>query len=94
MLKSNAGRNPTTSNPSITELESRMSKAFITKVNKPSVIMVIGNVIMTSIGLIKIFTNPIKIESQIAAHTPRISTPVINFAAKRIDTTKIIHFIK
>ena len=71
----NAGIKPITSKPSIKLATNQNRVAFITKVNKPKVIIVTGSVSITKIGLRIAFTKP-KIKAVMtAAYQPDTSIP-------------------
>ncbi len=66
MLKNKAAKNPETAKPS-TNLSARIIiTAFITKINKPNVTMVAGNVKNINSGLTIIFNKAITIATIIA----------------------------
>lgn len=77
MLKSIAVQNPLTSNPLITDDAKRINSALITKVNSPSVKMLIGKVRIIKIGLIITLTTPKNKASHSAAQKPLMATPGI-----------------
>lgn len=66
MLKKSAAKNPETAKPSISLSANNMITAFITKINKPKVTMVAGNVKKINKGLTIIFNNAITIATIIA----------------------------
>ena len=75
MLKSNAHQKVLTSRPGTIHATSIIIKALITKVNKPKVKMLIGNVKMISKGLINVLIRPNTKAETSAAHTPEMTTP-------------------
>ena len=58
MLKRSAHQNPSTENPVTRLSASNINNAFMTRVNNPSVITVIGSVRIRSKGLIRAFIIP------------------------------------
>ena len=71
-LKITAFKKPPTSNP-LTMVDANITiKAFITKVNKPSVRILIGKVNNTNKGLINKFNTPRTTTKIIALHIPAI----------------------
>ena len=70
-----ACQKPLTTKPLITVEESKISKALITKVNKPRVKILIGRVIKIKIGLRITLTTLKNTASHKAAQTPLIATP-------------------
>lgn len=75
MLKPNAAKKPLTSKPFITDEANKISKALITKVNKPRVRILIGRVKIIKIGLIIILIMPKNTASHSAAQSPLTLTP-------------------
>ena len=75
ILKPSAAKKPFTSNPFITDEANKISKALITKVNKPRVRILIGRVKIIKIGLIITLIMPKNTASHSAAQGPLILTP-------------------
>lgn len=91
MLKNIATQKPLTSNPLIIDEASNIKSAFITKVNNPSVKMLIGRVISIRKGFTRTLIIPIKSATHRAAKKPLITTPGMTYAASIIDTAMISH---
>jgi len=91
MLKSIATQKSLTSNPFIIDEVSNIKSAFITKVNNPSVKMLIGRVISIRKGLMRTLIIPIKSATHRAAKKPFITTPGMTYAASIIDVAMISH---
>lgn len=72
-----ADKNPSTSNPLITVEANKIRKALITKVKSPRVIILIGRVIITRIGLIIILIIAKNKAKHIAVQRPATNTPGI-----------------
>lgn len=66
MLKNNAAKKPDTAKPSINLSARSIIIAFITKINKPNVTIVAGNVKKINKGLTIIFNNAITTATTIA----------------------------
>jgi len=75
MLNSMACQNPSTANPFITVEARRIKPAFITKVNKPRVKILIGKVSIINIGFNITFITPKNKASQSAAQNPATIIP-------------------
>lgn len=75
MLKSMACQKPYTSKPFITLDAKRIKPAFITKVNKPSVKILIGKVSIINIGFNTTLITPRNKASQSAAQNPLTIIP-------------------
>ena len=88
-----AVKKPSTEKPLITDAASKISKALITKVNKPRVRMLIGNVIKIKIGLTKTLIMPKNRASQKAVQKPAMITPGIKYELIIIAKTMINHLI-
>ena len=58
MAPQNADQKPPTRKPSTNEATNQNSSPLITRVNKPSVRMVMGRVMSTSSGRIRVLTRP------------------------------------
>lgn len=88
-----ATQKPLTEKPLITEAANKINKALMTKVNKPKVKMLIGNVIKSKIGLIKTLTIPKNKANHKADQKPAIKTPGIKYELIIIAKTMISHLI-
>lgn len=75
-----AARKPSISNPFTIVLTNQIIKALITKLKSPSVMMLIGNVKIVTIGLIIAFTNPRMNTVISAAYKPETVIPGIKYA--------------
>lgn len=75
MLKSIAIQKPLTEKPWITDEASKINKALMTKVNKPSVRILIGSVKITRIGFIMTLIRPRNKATHNAAQKPARATP-------------------
>lgn len=88
-----AGKKPDTENPGTIFATSQNISAFITKVNKPKVRILIGKVKIINTGLIKIFTRPITSADQRAAANPEKLIPGTTQATKSSAKAKNSHLI-
>lgn len=70
-----AHQNPSTKNPGTMADATKTSTAFITKVNIPKVIIFIGSVRITRIGLINVLNTPITTAITTAVKKFLMSTP-------------------
>ena len=93
MLNSMAIQKPPTEKPSITDDASKISKALMTKVNKPKVKMLIGRVIKIKIGLTKTLIIPKNKASHKAAQNPATTTPGIKYELIIIAKTMTSHLM-
>ena len=93
MLNSMATQKPLTEKPSITDDANKISKALITKVNKPRVRMLIGKVIKIKIGLTKTLIIPKNKANHKADQKPATTTPGIKYELIIIARTIISHLI-
>lgn len=89
MLKSMAHQNPLTSKPWTTFDVSSTNAALITKVNNPSVRILIGRVINIRKGLISVFITPRKRATRRAEKIPLTEIPGIRYAV--IPTESVIN---
>lgn len=88
-----AGKNPATENPGTIFATSQNISAFITKVNKPKVRILIGKVKIINTGLINMFTRPITSADQRAATNPEKLIPGTTQATKSNAKAKNTHLI-
>lgn len=91
-----AGTNPETTKPGTMAATSNIKIAFMTNVNRPSVKILIGNVNITSIGLIMAFATPnnsatINEVIKLSTLKPGTMFAVINIAmADKIQLARIL----
>ncbi len=86
ILKNNADKNPFTKNPGTITDASKIIKAFNTKINRPNVIIVIGNVNKTRIGFNMVFSIPRTIARTKTVIALSTTIPGTMYAATKIDT--------
>ena len=92
-----AGQKPSMSKPLINEAINQISKALITKVNKPKVKILIGKVNNTTIGRMMALTMPKTRATNNAVKKPETSKPGIRYAttnkAAALRTKRMIKYI-
>lgn len=92
-LKSKADIKPSTLNPGTIASTIKITKAFKTNVNKPSVIMFTGKVSMMRIGFINVLTTASTTYTTIAVKKSLIATPGIIRPVTKTATPLIIKLI-
>jgi hypothetical protein len=89
-----AHQKPATPNPGTMYEESMMSRAFMTKVNKPRVKTFIGSVSRTIIGFMKALIAPSTTARISATKKPSIFTPGKTYAVIMMATAHMIQLMK
>ncbi len=94
---SNAYQKLSTEKPLMKVPANQNNQALITKVKRPKVIILIGNVNIKIIGLTNKFSNPITTAAIIAGYNPSTLIPginsVTNSSTKATSSTRVISFI-
>lgn len=92
--KRSAATNPLISNPGTIMAVRRTMRAVITKLKRPRVTRLIGNVKSKTIGRITVLTNPKTTATTIATKKFSIWTPGIRYALMRTAIPLTIRFSK